>query len=76
MYKHLMSYLEDDLKTFDAEDCRKVRKLIKYLENTKDVPLSIIKKQTYEYYEGYCKGKNVKPMTEWQFDLCKTEMEW
>lgn len=76
MYKHLIKYLKDDLKTFDDEDCRKVRKLLEYLKEHKDIPLKMILTKTYEYYEGYCNGKGIRPMTEWQFLLCRTELEW
>lgn len=76
MYKHLISYLKDDLKTFDREDCKKVKQLIDYLKDIKDIPLKMIREKNYEYYCGYCKGRGVKSMTEWQFNLCRAEMEW
>lgn len=76
MYQHLLMNLKDDLKTFDREDCRKVRDLIRYFERNKGVPLKIILEKSYEYYEGYCKGKGLEVMTEWQFYLTRTELEW
>lgn len=75
MYKHLISYLKQDLETFDEEDCKKIRNLLKYLKQN-EVPLKLIKESTYDYYEGWCFGKDIIPMTEWQFDLCKAELTW
>lgn len=76
MFKHLIKNLKDDLETFSGDDCRQVKELISYLEREDDIPLKIIKKESYEFYTGYCKGKDVEPMTEWQFDLCKSELSW
>lgn len=76
MYKHLLKNLYEDLLTFDKEDCRKVQQLIKHLRETKEVPLKIIEKKTYDFYLGWCYSKKIEPMTEWQFELCRAEMSW
>lgn len=76
MYQHLLRNLQEDLLTFDGEDCKKIKDLIRNLKENKGQPLKIILKETYEYYQGYCYSKNIEPLTEWQFQLCKTELEW
>lgn len=76
MYQHLLKNLYEDLLTFDKEDCKKVRNLIKYLKENRGHPMKIILEKSYEYYEGYCFSKGIKPMTEWQFYVSKTELEW
>lgn len=76
MYQHLLKNLYEDLLTFDREDCRKVKDLIRHLKENKGQPIKMILEESYEFYRGYCYTKGIIPMTEWQYYLCKTELEW
>lgn len=76
MYQHLLKNLREDLLTFDKEDCKKVKDLIRNLKKNKGQPIKLIVESNYDYYLGYCYSKDIEPMTEWQFQLCKAELEW
>ncbi len=76
MYNRLIRYLKDDLKTFDREDCAKVKLILAYLKNHKNIPLKIIKEKSFEYYQGYSLAQGIEPLDEWSFYLCKTELTW
>lgn len=76
MYQHLLKNLYEDLLTFDREDCRKVKDLISHLKKFKGQPIKMFLEKSYDYYLGYCYSKGIEPITEWQYALCKTELEW
>lgn len=76
MYNRLLDNLEDDLNTFDKQDKRQIRKIIKYIKKNKEIPLYIIKYKSYISYQDYCLENGLEILTEWQYDLCKTELSW